>query len=250
MEKADKHEVLIVIPTYNEAENIEALVRAIKGIRLPLDVLVVDDASPDGTGEIVERLMRQFEGLFVLHRPKKMGLGTAYIAGFQYALAHRYKMIMTMDSDFSHHPRYIPDLLAQSTAYDIVIGSRYVPGGGVQNWSIIRRAVSFVANKLARAILGLSSYDNTAGFRLYNRRVLEAIHFDRIQSNGYAFLVEMLYLCKKSHFNIGEVPIIFEDRRVGKSKISKTEILMAMKTLAIYGFDRLGSRTGQAGKRS
>ena len=239
MEKTRKHEALMIIPTYNEAENIEALIRAIQDLKLPLDILVVDDASPDGTGDIVEGLRDEFENLFVTHRPGKMGLGTAYIAGFRYALANGYGIIMTMDSDFSHHPRYIPDLFIKRKDYDVVIGSRYVPGGGIQNWSLVRQGVSFVANKLAEAILGFVTRDNTSGFRLYNRRVLQSLHFDQIQSNGYSFLVEILYLCKKKRFEIGEVPILFNDRRVGKSKISKTEIIKAVVTLIVCGLDRL-----------
>ena len=221
----------IVIPTYNERENIALLVGGLLSLPLPLEVFIVDDNSPDGTGEIADRLAGESQAVHVLHRPGKLGLGTAHIAGMRAALEGGAAKILTMDADFSHHPRYVPALAAALERYDVVIGSRYVAGGGTLGCSMPRKALSRGANLVARAALGLPARDTTAGFRGYRREVLESIPLDRIVSDGYSFLVEMLYLCHRQGWRTGEVPILFENRRRGVSKISKTEILKAMRAV-------------------
>lgn len=222
----------IIIPTYNERENLPRLVHQLKALCLGLSVVVVDDNSPDGTGEVAETLADA-----VIHRPGKLGLGTAYIAGFRYALSQGAQRIMTMDADFSHHPRYIPDMLAASEQYDIVIGSRYVPGGGTRYWPWTRVLLSWGANTVARLLLGLRAHDCTAGFRCYHRRVLESLDLDAILSDGYSFLIELIYHCQRQGWRIGEVPILFADRRHGASKISKQEIYKAVYTVFRLRFE-------------
>jgi dolichol-phosphate mannosyltransferase len=221
----------IVIPTYNESDNIQSLVEAIIALGEALQVIIVDDSSPDGTGELAENLAREHSAVHVLHRSAKLGLGTAYIAGFKRAFALGAERIMTMDADFSHHPRYIPRLLARSQAHDLVIGSRYVDGGGTLHCGLWRQVLSRTANTVARIVLGLRAHDCTAGFRCYRRQALESIGLDHIFSDGYSFLVEMLYKCQQRGCRIAEVPIIFEDRRRGASKISRQEIFKAMYTV-------------------
>jgi dolichol-phosphate mannosyltransferase len=221
----------IVIPTYNESDNIESLVEAIMALGEERRVIIVDDNSPDGTGELAEDLARERSAVHVLHRPAKLGLGTAYIAGFKRAFTLGAERIMTMDADFSHHPRYIPRLLARSQTHDLVIGSRYVDGGGTLHCGLRRQVLSRTANTVARIVLGLRAHDCTAGFRCYRRQVLESIGLDHIFSDGYSFLVEMLYKCQQQGYRIAEVPIIFEDRRKGASKISRQEIFKAMYTV-------------------
>ncbi|MFQ6057614.1 MAG: polyprenol monophosphomannose synthase [Anaerolineae bacterium] len=221
----------VVVPTYNESDNIETLVEAIMALGTELQIIIVDDNSPDGTGQMAEALAKEHAAVHVLHRPTKMGLGTAYIAGFKQAFALGAERIMTMDADFSHHPRYIPQLLAKSDTHDLVIGSRYVDGGGIRYWDMWRRVLSRTANAFARMVLGLKAHDCTAGFRCYRRQVLESIDLDQIFSDGYSFLVEMLYKCQQRGYLIAEVPIIFEDRRRGASKISRQEIFKAMYTV-------------------
>lgn len=225
-------EAMVIVPTYNEADNIDNLVSQLLALPVELGVLVVDDNSPDGTGDLADAWQRQHpERVFVIHRAGKLGLGTAYVAGFKKALALGAKRIMTMDADFSHDPRYIPDMVALSREKHVVIGSRYVPGGGSHNCTWKRILLSKGANFLARSLLGLQARDATAGFRLYRREVLESIPLDQIFSSGYSFLVEMLFLCQRRGWQIGEVPIIFEDRRKGKTKISRNEVIKAQYTL-------------------
>ncbi len=222
---------LLVLPTYNEKENIPNLTREIFALNLDIDILVIDDNSPDGTGELVDRLIEKYPRLKILHREGTLGLGSAYKSGFHYALEHDYDHILTMDADFSHRPKYLPAMLDMGKDFDLVIGSRYVPGGGAQNWTIMRHIISRSANLYAKTLLGIKANDCTAGFRCYKRRVLEAIHPETILSSGYSFLVEMLYRCEAKGFTVGEVPIIFIDRFAGKSKISKNEITKAIKTV-------------------
>jgi dolichol-phosphate mannosyltransferase len=244
----------VIIPTYNESDNIEALAREILTLRLgpspgsrgtsgvaPGDVteiIIIDDNSPDGTGEIADELTRAYRGIKVIHRPAKLGLGTAHTAGFRKALALGADCIVTMDADFSHHPRYIPNLIAKSRYAHLVIGSRYVDGGGTLNWGLQRQVLSRGANTFARLVLGLKAHDCTAGFRCYRREVLESIELDEIFSDGYSFLIEMLYKCQQKGWEIAEVPIIFEDRRHGASKISQREIFKALYTVLCLGWDR------------
>ena len=218
----------VVVPTYNERENIEALIERV--LEQPrFRVLVVDDSSPDGTGAFVAALARQDARVGLLSRPGKQGLGTAYIAGFKRALAEGAEFIYEMDADFSHDPAYLPDLLhAAETHYDLALGSRYVSGGGTTDWGVVRKLISRGGNLYAGLILDLPVRDATGGFRCYRRAVLEAIDLDSIRSNGYAFQVEMVYRTLQRGFRVGEIPIIFPDRRVGKSKMSKKIVLEAL----------------------
>jgi len=217
-----------VIPTYNERENIAALLpRIITDPRFK--ALVVDDNSPDGTGEVVAALARDSERIKLLARPGKLGLGTAYVAGFKQALADGAQFIFEMDADFSHNPDYLPALLAAAEMdYDVVLGSRYIRGGGTTDWGFIRQVISRGGSLYARLILGLPVKDCTGGFRCYRRRVLEAIPLETVGSNGYAFQIEMLYRALRGKFRVGEIPIIFPDRRVGASKMSHAIVLEAL----------------------
>jgi dolichol-phosphate mannosyltransferase len=210
----------LVLPTYDEAGNVEPFVEAVLA-KLPESarVLIVDDSSPDGTGEIADRLAARHEAVEVLHRPRKEGIGPAYIAGFRRALAEGAGLILEMDSDFSHDPAYLPRLLDTSGRADLVIGSRYVSGGGVSDWSAWRRAISRGGSAYARLMLGVGVRDLTGGFKCFRREVLEAIDLDSIGSRGYAFQVEMTYRAIQRGFRVVEVPIVFRDRRAGRSKM-------------------------------
>lgn len=227
---------LVVLPTYNEAENLELLLPEL--LALPIEVCVVDDNSPDGTGQIAQAWAEREKRVHVIRRPGKLGLGTAYVAGFRYALEHGYDGVLTMDADFSHHPRYIPALLDAAQSADLVIGSRYVPGGEVR-YPFHRRFLSKTANLVARTALGLRARDCTAGFRLYRTEVLQYVPIDTIRSNGYSFLVEMLNEVQRRGFRVCEVPIIFEDRVRGASKISSKEIVRAVGTVGRLMLNRV-----------
>lgn len=218
----------IVVPTYNEAENIGQLIPRI--LACPrFRVLVVDDGSPDGTGAIVTALAEQEPRVGLLSRPGKLGLGSAYIAGFRRALSEGAEFIFEMDADFSHDPSYLPALLAAAEAgADLALGSRYVPGGGTTDWGLGRRLISRGGNLYAGIILGLRVADATGGFRCYRRRVLEKLDLGRVRSNGYAFQIEMAYRARRAGFSIVEVPIIFPDRRVGRSKMSRRIVVEAL----------------------
>jgi dolichol-phosphate mannosyltransferase len=210
----------LVLPTYNEAGNIEAFIAAVLAV-LPASarILIVDDGSPDGTGEIADRLAAEVPSLSVLHRQHKQGLGPAYIAGFRLALAEGAALILEMDADFSHDPSYLPALLAAVEDADLAIGSRYVAGGGVADWGALRRAISWSGSAYSRMVLGVDVRDLTAGFKCFRREVLEAIDLDSIESRGYAFQVEMTYRALCLGFELAEVPIVFHDRRAGTSKM-------------------------------
>ncbi len=216
----------LILPTYNEAENIEAIVAASAAVldrasRDGFRVLVVDDGSPDGTGEIADRMAAEHDYLEVLHRAEKNGIGPAYLAGFRHALKAGAGYVMEMDSDFSHDPADLARLLqAIYSGADLALGSRYVPGGGVEDWSLLRRFVSEGGSTYARWVLGLSVRDLTGGFKCFRREVLEAIHFDSVRSRGYAFQVELTYRAVRAGFRVVEVPIIFRDRQRGQSKMS------------------------------
>ncbi len=214
-----------MLPTYDEAENIEAFVAAVREV-LPASarILIVDDNSPDGTGEIADRLAAEHAEVSVLHRPRKEGLGPAYIAGFREALANGAALVLEMDSDFSHDPSYLPAMLAAADDADLVIGSRYVPGGGVTDWGLTRRAISRGGSAYARLVLGLQVRDLTAGFKCFRREVLEALDLDAIESRGYAFQVEITYRTIQRGFRVTEVPIVFRDRQAGESKIDGSVI--------------------------
>lgn len=229
----DLVDTFVIIPTYNEADNLDDLVAQVLGLPVPVGVIVVDDNSPDGTGKLADQWASRYPNLvYVVHRPGKMGLGTAYLAGFRKALDDLgARRVMTMDADFSHNPRYIPAMVALSQHKHVVIGSRYVAGGGSVNCTWKRIWLSKIANFVARFLLSLKAKDATAGFRLYRREVLESIPLDQIFSSGYSFLVEMLFMCQRRGWQIGEVPIIFEDRRKGTTKISRHEVFKAMYTV-------------------
>src|SRR4051794_35098232 len=220
--------VALVIPTYDEAANIEAIVAAaLEHLPPRRRLLVVDDSSPDGTGEIADRLAAGDPDVAVLHRAAKEGIGPAYVAGFEQALAGGADLVAQMDADFSHDPADLPRLLAAAEASDLVLGSRYVTGGGVADWGPLRRAVSRGGSSYARAILGVDISDLTGGFKVFRREVLEAIGLDSIQAQGYAFQVETTYRAVRAGFRVAEVPIVFRDRRVGESKMSSRIVLEA-----------------------
>jgi dolichol-phosphate mannosyltransferase len=237
--------VAVIIPTYNERENIESLVAQLLALPMDVRVFVVDDNSPDGTGAIADRLAVESGGrVGAVHRAGKLGLGTAYIAGFKRAMAERSDLICTMDADFSHNPRYIPSMVAKiDQGCDLVIGSRYVPGGGTSGCTLPRRFLSWGANAFARTMLHLHAHDTTAGFRCYRREVLAEMNLDEIKASGYSFLVEMLYRVQRRDWRVGEAPIIFENRRLGTSKISEGEIVRAVGTVLRLAWMRL---TGQS----
>jgi dolichol-phosphate mannosyltransferase len=221
--------VWLIVPTYNEAGNIEPFVEAVRD-KLPPDarVLIVDDNSPDGTGEIADRLAGAEESVEVLHRPRKEGLGPAYIAGFRRALEGGAGLVLEMDSDFSHDPAYLPRLLEASEHADLVIGSRYVEGGGVSDWGPLRRAISRGGSAYARLVLGLGVHDLTGGFKCFRREVLEQMDLDAIESRGYAFQIETTYRAAQAGWRIVEVPIVFRDRAIGSSKMSRAIVAEAM----------------------
>lgn len=230
----------VIIPTYNEADNIASLITDLRGNVKDLAIIVIDDNSPDGTGKLLDEISTSDPLVKPIHRPRKMGLGTAHIEGMKAAIGRGFEPILTMDADFSHNPRYVPTLLRALANQDVVIGSRYVAGGGTLKCTLPRRILSRGANKFARFVLGLQANDTTAGFRAYRRSVLESIDLDSLHSNGYSFLIEMLYECQRSRYRISEVPIIFEDRREGTSKVSRQEIFKAISTVF-----RLRSRSGK-----
>lgn len=222
----------VCIPTYNERENLERMVRALGSVfaahRLDGRVLVIDDGSPDGTGRIADRLADELSWVSVLHRPVKQGLGPAYLAGFARALADGADLILELDCDFSHDPEDVPRLAAAAADADLVLGSRYVPGGGTRNWGLVRRAISRGGCLYAQALLGLPLRDLTGGFKCYRREVLETIALERIRAKGYAFQIETTYRSIRAGFRVAEVPITFVDREVGGSKMSRSIVLEAI----------------------
>ncbi|MEW5987934.1 MAG: polyprenol monophosphomannose synthase [Chloroflexota bacterium] len=223
----------VIVPTYNEAENLDELLEQLLALPLALSVIVVDDNSPDGSGRLADQWAGHHpERVRVIHRPRKLGLGTAYLAGFELALRDAaVRQVITMDADLSHRPHYIPALLQMGRQMHVVIGSRYVPGGGHHHWGWTRMALSRTANFITHLALGLVARDTTAGFRLYRREVLESIPLAAVQSSGYAFQIEMLFLCQRRGWRIGELPIIFEERQRGQTKLSRQELLLAQETV-------------------
>jgi dolichol-phosphate mannosyltransferase len=220
---------LVCIPTYNERDNIAAITRAALDADARIDVLVVDDNSPDGTGKIADSLAETEKRIRVLHRPEKRGLGKAYLHAFREALTLGYGLVVEMDADFSHDPRCLPKLIDEAgRGADLVLGSRYVPGGGTVNWGIGRRLLSRGGSLYARTILGVHVADLTGGFKCFRREVLEAIDLESINSTGYAFQIEMTYRALSQGFVVKELPIVFEDRRVGKSKMNRAIFLEAI----------------------
>jgi dolichol-phosphate mannosyltransferase len=217
---------VVCLPTYNERENLEAMLRALggKGAR----VLVIDDSSPDGTGELANLLAEELDYVSVLHRPEKQGLGPAYLAGFRRALADGAELVLEMDCDFSHHPNDVPRLIAAAADADVVLGSRYVAGGGVRNWGLLRRFISAGGSWYARVLLQVNVRDLTGGFKCYRRAVLESIDLDAIHSRGYAFQIETTYRALRAGFRVVEVPITFVDREAGGSKMSRAIVAEAI----------------------
>jgi dolichol-phosphate mannosyltransferase len=220
---------LVIIPTYNERENLGPITAAVLAAEARVDILVVDDNSPDGTGQLADSLALAEPRLRVLHRQKKEGLGRAYLHAFRWALEQGYQYVLEMDADFSHDPRYLPALLdAAEGGADLVLGSRYVEGGGTVNWGLVRRLISRGGSLYARSILGVRTRDLTGGFKCFSRRVLEGIDLEQVLSTGYGFQIELTYRALKKGFQVREVPIVFEDRRVGQSKMNRTIFLEAM----------------------
>ena len=219
----------LVLPTYNEAENLEPIVRAARAqLREGDRILVVDDNSPDGTGEIADRLAGEIDGVEVLHRPLKQGLGRAYLAGFRRALDGGAELVLEMDSDFSHDPADLPRLIAAAQDADLVLGSRYVAGGSVIDWGLLRRLVSRGGSWYARKVLGVGVRDLTGGFKCFRRSVLESLDLESVRADGYGFQIELTYLAIKAGFNVVEIPIVFRDRRVGQSKMNARIALEAV----------------------
>jgi len=219
---------LIIIPTYNERDNIQKLIPLLMELDLSLSILVVDDNSPDGTGKLVNDMSEQNDRIQVLHRPGKLGLGSAYIAGFKHAIQQDVDCIFEMDADFSHDPDMISEFLEKLETCDVVIGSRYISGINVVNWPMSRLLLSYIANFYTRIITGMSIQDATSGFKCFKREVLELIDLDRVRSDGYAFQIEMNFRCWRKGFRICEIPIIFVDRHSGTSKMSRRIIYEAI----------------------
>jgi dolichol-phosphate mannosyltransferase len=233
----------VCLPTYNERENLEPMVAALREVLGPNGVvLVIDDDSPDGTGEIADRLAAADDRVNVLHRPTKEGLGPAYLAGFERALELGADLIMEMDCDFSHNPADVPRLAAAAETADLVIGSRYVPGGGTRNWGLLRRLISRGGSRYAQLLLGVRVRDLTGGFKCYRRAVLETIDLAAIDSKGYAFQIETTYRAIRAGFRVVEVPIVFVDRLVGGSKMSKAIVLEAVWKVPLLRMSTLRAR--------
>jgi dolichol-phosphate mannosyltransferase len=220
---------LVCLPTYQERENLAPIVEAILAASPALEVLVIDDDSPDGTGRLADELAARDPRVNVLHRKVKEGLGKAYLAGFGWALARDYELVLEMDADFSHDPKYLPALLERAKEADLVLGSRYVPGGGTVNWGLGRRLLSRGGGLYARTILGVRVRDLTGGFKCFRREVLEAIDLGTVECSGYAFQIELTYRAIRRGFRVVEVPIVFADRRVGQSKMSRRIVLEAVR---------------------
>lgn len=219
---------LVVIPTYDESSNMSSLIKEILKQNNDLDVLIIDDNSPDGTGDLVEKIAKENSRVKIFHRKEKQGLGSAYVMGFKYAIESGYDLVFEMDADFSHNPEKLKEFIEKIKDYDLVIGSRYLNGISVVNWSLRRLALSLFANFYVRLILNLPVRDCTSGFKCFRKEVLEAINLDRIKSDGYSFQIEMNYKTYKKGFKIGEIPIIFIERQSGSSKMNKKIILEAL----------------------
>jgi len=219
---------LVVIPTYNEATNVRNLIPEVLKVNPDLEILVVDDNSPDGTADVVKEIMASDSRIHLIRRNGKSGLGTAYVVGFRYAIEHCFDYVFEMDADFSHDAHEIPNFLSMMNEYDVVIGSRYRNGVRVVNWPVRRLLLSYFANVYTRLITGLPVKDATGGFKCFHRKVLESINLDKVKSNGYAFQIEMTYKAWKKGFRVHEIPIVFFDRRVGTSKMSKSIVFEAV----------------------
>ncbi len=240
---SEDRRAIICLPTYDERENLEPIVAAIHAQVPGIDVLVIDDNSPDGTGRLADELAARDARVHVLHRPGKQGLGRAYLAGFAWALEHGYGLVLEMDADFSHDPRHLPALLAAARDADVVLGSRYVRGGGTVDWGLGRKLVSRGGSIYARTILGLRIRDLTGGFKCFRREVLEAVDLASVASTGYAFQIERTFRAIRRGFRVTEVPIVFTDRQVGRSKMSRRIVTEAMRNVWAMRFSRFGRRT-------
>jgi len=239
--------ILVIIPTYNECENLKPLTDIVLKT-IPADILVVDDNSPDGTGKIADGLSESEPRIKTLHREKKEGLGKAYAAGFRWALDNGYDFIFEMDCDFSHKPEYLPDFLDKIREADVVLGSRYVKGGGVENWPLLRKIISLGGSLYARIILGLKIKDLTGGFKCFRRRVLETVDFDNLITGGFGFQIEMTYRAVKLGFKVVETPILFPDRVVGKSKMSRKILFEALLNIWKLRFTKVVPKALPPGK--
>ena len=231
--------VLVTLATYNERENIPPLVDAIFEVGPEYDVLIIDDNSPDGTGAQADQMADQDERIHVIHRSGKLGLGTAIISGMRYAIEQQYDLLLNMDADFSHHPRHIPAIVAGMDQHDVMIGSRYVAGGGVSGWPLKRRIMSKAVGAYTRWLLGIPARDTSGAFRCYRVASLARIDFDRVLSRGYSFQQEILYWCRREGCRIGETAIVFEDRRYGSSKINSLEAAAAAIVIMRLALHRL-----------
>ncbi len=237
---------VICLPTYDERENLRPILGAIHEVVPQVDVLVIDDDSPDGTGRIADEVALGDNRVRVLHRARKEGLGRAYLAGFAWALERGYGLILEMDADFSHDPRHLPALLERAREADLVLGSRYVPGGGTVNWGLGRRLVSRGGSLYARTVLGVTVRDLTGGFKCFRREVLEAIDLPSVECSGYAFQIELTYRALLKGFAVTEIPIVFTDRRVGRSKMSRRIVLEAVRKVWSMRFSRFAREAGRA----
>ena len=249
---SEPRKALVCLPTYDERENLAPMVEAILAQAPAVEILVIDDNSPDGTGRLADELAAREPRLHVLHRQGKEGLGRAYLAGFAWALQRGYGLVLEMDCDFSHDPRYLPALIAAAADHDLVLGSRYVPGGATVNWGRLRKLISRGGSLYARTILGLSVRDLTGGFECFRREVLEAIDLPSVQCTGYAFQIELTWRAARRGFRILELPITFADRRVGRSKMSRRIVLEAVRkvwSIRLSGFPRDQERADRAPPR-
>ena len=235
---------VICLPTYNEKDNLAPIVSAIHAAVPEVDVLVIDDASPDGTGDIADALAAKDPRVHVLHRAGKQGLGRAYLAGFAWALERGYGLVLEMDADFSHDPRHLPAMLEAAKGADLVLGSRYVPGGATVNWGLGRKLISRGGSAYARAVLGVRIRDLTGGFKCFRREVLEGIDLPSVECTGYAFQIELTFRALRRGFRVAEVPIVFVDRRVGHSKMSRRIVLEAIRKVWSIRFSRFARSAG------
>lgn len=248
MQAGTSSRLLVTIATYNERDNITRLIAEIHQFAPQADVLVVDDNSPDGTGKVVDEMASNDPRIKALHRSGKLGLGTAIVAAMRFAIANNYDLMLNMDADFSHPPRYIPALLAGMSKHDVMIGSRYVPGGGTENWPVIRETISRGVNGLVRFFFRMGVRDASGAYRCYRVSKLKEVRFDRIISRGYSFQQEMLFRCRLAGCRLGETPIIFENRRAGKSKVNSKEAARSIAMIiylgirAMLGIERRASR--------
>lgn len=227
--------LLVSLATYNERDNLAPLLAEIQKTVPSAELLVIDDNSPDGTGRVADELAAADPRVHVVHRPGKLGLGTAILAAMRYALDHDYDLLVNMDADFSHHPRYLPALLDGMTRNDVMIGSRYVPGGGTRNWPLKRQLISANVNRLVRFLMRLPAKDCSGGYRCYRVSRLKDAHLERLISRGYSFQQEVLYRCHRAGMKIGETPIVFEDRRAGSSKVNLHEAVRSLSILVWLG---------------